>query len=61
MILTGKCREDFLRYYGDEINHLNVIEYEFLSESSIIRNAYYIDWFDIEGICIDRNCIEKKW
>ena len=47
MILTGKCREDFLRYYGDEINHLNVIEYEFLSESSIIRNAYYIDWFDI--------------
>lgn len=52
MILTGKTKEDFLRYYGDEISHLEEIEYDFLLESSIIRNAYYVDFFDSIGIYI---------
>lgn len=46
MILTGKTKEDFLRYYGDEISHLEEIEYDFLCEPSISRNAYYVDFFD---------------
>ena len=58
MILTGKCREDFLRYYGDEINHLDEIEYDFLLESSIIRNAYYVDFFDSVGIYITSDYFE---
>ena len=53
MILTGKTKEDFLRYYGDEISHLEEIEYDFLLESSIIRNALIIEWFDSIGIYIE--------
>ena len=58
MILTGKCREDFLRYYGDEISDLEEIEYDFLLESSIIRNAYYVDFFDSVGIYITSDYFE---
>ena len=58
MILTGKCREDFLRYYGDEISYLEEIEYDFLLESSIIKNAYYIDFFDSVGIYITSDYFE---
>ena len=58
MILTGKCREDFLRYYGDEISDLEEIEYDFLLESSITRNAYYVDFFDSVGIYITSDYFE---
>ena len=58
MILKGKCREDFLRYYGDEISHLDEIERDFLLESSIIRNAYYVDFFDSVGIYITSDYFE---
>ena len=58
MILTGKCREDFLRYYGDEISDLEEIEYDFLLESSIIRNVYYVDFFDSVGIYITSDYFE---
>lgn len=62
MILTGKCREDFLRYYGDEISHLDEIEYDFLLDSSIIRNAYYVDFFDSVGIYINiENLYYQSW
>lgn len=58
MIITGKAKEDFLRHYGDEISHLDEIEYDFLLESSIIRNAYYVDFFDSVGIYITTDYLE---
>ena len=57
-ILTGKCREDFLRYYGDEISHLEEIEFDFSLEPSISRNVYYVDFFDSVGIIITSDYFE---
>ena len=57
-ILTGKCREDFLRYYGDETSHLEEIEFNFLLEHSISRNVYYVDFFDSVGIYITSDYLE---
>ena len=54
MILTGKCKEDFIKTkIGNEINL-------FESMLPIYKNALLIEWFDSVGICIDRDCINME-
>ena len=54
MILTGKCKEDFIKTkIGNEINL-------FESMLPIYKNALIIEWFDSIGICIDRDCINME-
>lgn len=54
MILTGKCKEDFIKTkIGNEINL-------FESMLPIYKNALIIEWFDSVGICIDRDCINME-
>ena len=62
MILTGKAKEDFLTMLSilTEIKDKNNLEEYFSKISHLIKNTYYLYFFDIEGICIDRNCIERK-
>ena len=62
MILTGKAKEDFLNMLSiiTEIKDKNNLEEYFLKIGDLIKNTYYLYFFDIEGICIDRNCIERK-
>ena len=53
-ILTGKCKEDFIKTkIGNEISL-------FESMLPIYSNALIIEWFDSIGICIDRDCINME-
>lgn len=50
MILTGKCKEDFIKYasynYGEDSRDLAMMR-------SVMRNALIIEWFDRIGIIIN--------
>lgn len=54
MILTGKAREDFYKWYA---NTDSKIKYTLLislfdGKSNIEKYAYYIEWFDSVGVYI---------
>ena len=60
MILTGKCKEDFLNKMSilTEIKNKKDIELYFFKLSHLIKNTYYLYFFDIEGIYITSDYLE---
>ena len=54
MILTGKAKEDFLTNMSilTEIKDKKYLEEYFSKISDLIKNAYYVDFFDSVGIYI---------
>ena len=55
MILTGKAKEDFLTKMSilTEIKDKKDLEEYFMKISDLIKNAYYVDFFDSVGIYIE--------
>ena len=61
MILTGKAKEDFYKFLIKKFPlNENDVEKWFISLYNEFKNALIIEWFDIEGICIDRDCINME-
>lgn len=62
MILTGKAKEDFLTKMSilTEIKDKKDLEEHFIIISDLIKNAYYVDFFDSVNITIDRDTYNKK-
>lgn len=59
MILTGKAKEDFLKYYKKR-NKIKLFEFEkvetvFKLQDYLYKNALIIEWFDSVGIKILHN------
>ena len=71
MILTGKAKEDFENYVlNKNLGHDSEVLISVYNQESLfinynnvketLLNALIIEWFDNIGICIDRDCINKK-
>ena len=60
MILNGKAKEDFLTKMSvlTEIKDKKDLEEYFMKISDLIKNAYYIDFFDSVGIYITSDYFE---
>ena len=60
MILTGKAKEDFLTKMSilTEIKDKKDLEEYFMKISDLIKNTYYIDFFDGVGIYITSDYFE---
>ena len=60
MILTGKAKEDFLTNMSilTEIKDKKDLEVYFPKLSDLIKNAYYVDFFDSVGIYITSDYFE---
>lgn len=55
MILTGKCKEDFIKHHYNVkgICSFNLLEKDFESYIEIFKVALIIDWFDGKEIYIN--------
>ena len=60
MILNGKAKEEFLTMLSilTEIKDKNNLEEYFSKISDLIKNAYYVDFFDSVGIYITSDYFE---
>lgn len=52
MILTNKCKDDFLKIFGVDDEDKNISLQYFNMKSDVERNALIIDFFDSKGINI---------
>ena len=60
MVLNGKAKEDFLTKMSilTEIKDKKDLEEYFMKISDLIKNAYYIDFFDSVGIYVNSDYFE---